>query len=71
MAKDGEIALKMVNNQITNKKEFSFKELQSDILSAGGSLRISPCFSVGEYILELEMDGIIQFNSVKGKFEIK
>ncbi|MFW6247100.1 MAG: hypothetical protein ACOC22_02915 [bacterium] len=70
MSKEHTIALKVIKEKIKNNKSFSFDELQDEIIERGGILRISPGYSVGEYVIGLEEDGIIEFDPDSKKFKI-
>jgi len=70
MCKEHSIALKVIKEKIKNNESFSFDELQNTIIEKGGILRISPGYSVGEYIMELEDDGIIEFDPDSKKFQV-
>ena len=70
MTTENHIAFKVTNEKIEQRKAFSFDELQDSILDRGGILRISPDYSIGEYVVELEEDGIIKFDPNTKKFNI-
>jgi hypothetical protein len=70
MCKEDSIALKVVNDFIDNENDFTFDDLQKKIIQEGGILRISPGYSVGKYIIKLEKEGIVQYNSNNEKFEV-
>ena len=71
MCQEHSTALEVVKSKLREKQDFSFEELQNDILNKGGVLRIAPGFTVGEYVTELEEDGFIEFDPAKGQFHIK
>ena len=70
MTTENHIAFKVTNKIIEQKRAFSFDELQDFILNEGGILRISPDYSIGEYIMELVEDGVIKFNPNTKKFNV-
>ena len=71
MCQEHSTALEVVKSKLREKQDFSFEELQKDILAQGGVLRIAPGFTVGEYVAELEEDGFIEFDPVKGQFHVR
>jgi hypothetical protein len=71
MCKEFKKALEVVEQKIRENKDFSFDELQNDIINKGGVLRVSPGHTVGEYISELEEEGILSFNKKTKRFQIE
>lgn len=70
MSKEHDIALKTVNDKIKHHESFSWDSLQEEIIKNGGILRISVGYTVGEYITELEDDGILAFNPETKLFDV-
>ena len=70
MCTEHKIAFNVIKEYLESKKEFSFKELQNEIVKRGGILRVSAGYSIGKYILELEEDGLIEFNSRSKTYQV-
>jgi len=71
MCKQTEIAKKVVQEHIKNRKNFNFGELQKEIVEAGGILQVEAGYTLGSYIKDLEENGVIEFIARENIYKIK
>lgn len=64
-------SLDTIQEKVLDKKSFSFKDIQADIIYNGGTLRLGPGYYVGDYLKELEEVGVVQFNNHSKKYDIR
>ncbi|MFH1667498.1 MAG: hypothetical protein ABH884_00535 [Candidatus Komeilibacteria bacterium] len=70
MLKQHMIARQIAQKYISAKKPFSVAEVESEILNAGGFLRVSTGFTVRDYFEKLEFRGVIIYHSVESKYHV-
>ncbi len=64
------IALTTVQEKVLKGEEFSFDDLQDEIISKGGLLEVSSGVHVVKYLGMLEGRRILRFNKDKYKYEV-
>jgi len=71
MCEQTEIAKKVVQDHIRERKDFNYGDLQKEIVEAGGILQVEPGYTLGSYIKDLEENGVIEFHARENIYKIK
>lgn len=56
------VAKQVIDEKIKDKENFSLDEIEKEIIQQGGILRISPGFTVKDYLIILEEMGVVKYN---------
>jgi len=68
MSKEMDIAKKVVDERIAKGEDFSLKEVQDEILSKGGILRVAPTVTIRDYLKNLEEKAVLKYNPSKDNY---
>ena len=70
MCKEHKIAKSIIDEKVNGSEPFSFSEITQAILKEGGILRVASGTTIGEYLMQLEDNGIIKFIPKENRFRL-
>lgn len=68
MCKPFRIARETVMEYVENERKFEYEEIQREIISRGGVLRVAPGVSIYDYLTKLQDRNLIYFSRTSNKY---